>query len=410
MQSHNQFERGPIYQNLQYKLLELRKRGEKVNLNIHIPGTGGKKFDAFPTCTALQSLSEQAAVIYFEGVGGQDEAQDVNEAERYIHPVRSSPYSLEAGRQKPVSPLRGLSAFSTSNAEDFAANTPKLAGLLGIVTGAGSVTNNQRIVNTLKALDMDGILPEHVFLSGHSRGAVNCVSLANEIYREFGDRILLNLCITDPVPGPGNHRDPLKKIIPPSVVSFTCFYAQTGSEKLDSSFYATGAHDFILTNPNTTMTCFMVPHTNHGSILGDSHVVASIFNITHAVNDSKALHEIERKNLNVEVMLGAGARAKVNYHRVSAVSAHLPPLLSAAVQMIRQVFDMSNVCQLVLSEAPRTAFNANVMASRKEREKLLSSGYKRYAKNPALLFEAVEQPKPEAKASYKSISSFSSFK
>ncbi len=158
------------------------------------------------------------------------------------------------------------------------------------------------------------------------------------------------------------------------------------------------------------MTCFMVPHTNHGSILGDGHVKASIFNITHAVNDSDSRHEIERKNLMVEAMLGAGARDKVNYHRVTPVSAHLPRLLSLAVQLVRQVFDARDTGEFVLGDAPQAPFNEKVL-TRPERENLLGSGYKHYTKKPGLLFEASKLPKPEDKAlAHKSKSSFSSFK
>src|SRR5205085_2651651 len=111
---------------------------------------------------------------------------------------------------------------------DLMVQTDFLSLALGVIGGAGKMTNNERIMGALYALDNEetgSALPDVILLEGHSRGAINCISLANEIYAEYGNKIQVHMILTDPVPGPGYENAVDTLHIPKNVVSFTCFYA-----------------------------------------------------------------------------------------------------------------------------------------------------------------------------------------
>jgi Domain of unknown function (DUF5621) len=68
--------------------------------------------------------------------------------------------------------------------------------------------------------DNGGVLPETINLQGFSRGADNCLRLANVIYDLFPS-IKVNLFLIDQVPGSFRRDDPYSYTIPPNVENFT---------------------------------------------------------------------------------------------------------------------------------------------------------------------------------------------
>lgn len=87
-----------------------------------------------------------------------------------------------------------------------------------LVTGAGiesSILEASTYIQEI--IDQNGgELPTEVNLQGFSRGADNCVRLANIIYLLYPE-IKVNLFLIDPVPGPGRQDDPESYYMPPNI-------------------------------------------------------------------------------------------------------------------------------------------------------------------------------------------------
>lgn len=241
---------------------EIKKRKENHHptiLNVHIPGTGCRKDSDLPTYNAINKLRKEKNFhiphIIFEGVGsvGWD----------YVPPAMCNIFSL----QDEVNALpwyKKLFKFSwgvsTSDSEVLAGSNRISAFIGGIINGAGKIANTERIMNTLQALEEDGTLPEEIYLSGHSRGASNCIRIANAIYEKYGKKIKIHLCLTDPVPGDYKANCAMEeKIIPPNVATFTCVYAQDDVDAITKPFFVATDHTrLIFTNPQTIITSYSV--------------------------------------------------------------------------------------------------------------------------------------------------------
>jgi hypothetical protein len=361
MKRNQNYERGPTYQGVIADIQAAKQRQDPAVLNIHIPGTGARAEDPFPTRTALNDLRSAqgrsgktpSASIFLEGIAASGAG--------YVEPLQRDPTSLDPKKKK-FSLKKFFLGDNPSQIEDVIAVNPSATGVASFAFGKGDETNNQLIINTLSALENDGALPETIFLSGHSRGGINCISMANAIYQAFGDKIKIDICVTDPVPGLGQAENRENTVIPPNVRSMTCYYAQRGTNDfLDRPTLATPPDAFVLANPNTTLTTYMVPGTHHGSILSNGNVKAGIQNITMAANGLATVNHAETpRSTPTQEMIGVGAREGLNYYRTSPISVQLPAPLAAALQRTRAAFDPSYSREpaqpsIAVNSAPATA-------------------------------------------------------
>lgn len=106
----------------------------------------------------------------------------------------------------------------------------------------------------------NGELPKELSLQGFSRGADNCVRLANMIY-QLHPSIKINLFLVDPVPGPGRRDDPDSYYLPPSVQD--CQINLMLNEHRNP--YDPQHEDrYVFTNPNTRVAFNYLPG-RHGA-------------------------------------------------------------------------------------------------------------------------------------------------
>lgn len=236
-------------------------------LSVHIPGTGGSATDNFPTRFALDQLRHQHDIplIELEGAGSGINAPNI------AYRQKRSVGGWFSG---------SLVSSSQSDAEEtnhfignLASQTDTGALGAGFLQGAGEHENNELILNLLEELKKEGKLPEEMVLSGHSRGAINAIYLANEIYARYGNTIKLHLVLTDPVPGPFHEMEWKKRVIPPSVKTFTAFYA----EDHENLFFI--PHDLsrlTFCSPDTIVTTYST-HDDHITITGNSKVFGACY-------------------------------------------------------------------------------------------------------------------------------------
>jgi len=326
-----EYKKGQTYYKIKGSIKEQKKQEIPAVLNIHIPGTGGRYNSRFPTYQFLESLRDYCnehnsispAIIELEGTG--------SEGKDYISPTLNAAYTLEKERKESHF-LTSLFAVSTINLDEIAYEE-RGAQIIGVISGAGKNTNNQRIIGALKALEEDGCLPDVIFLSGHSRGAINCISMSNHIYTEFGNKIKLHLMLTDPVPGPGYESAWDTHVVPPNVVTFTVFYAADEERLL---FVAHDCTRVIFANPSTTVTCYSVPG-DHGSFF--AHFGYELYGhmqiLTCSINGISLENEIEGQNQN-EMKSGIGARKGSVFHCITPINDACPPHIAQAIDNLRQ--------------------------------------------------------------------------
>lgn len=86
------------------------------------------------------------------------------------------------------------------------------------LTGLGVESSIFEAVNFIEDIIVqnEGVIPDELTVQGFSRGADNCVRLANVIYLLYPE-IKMNLFLVDPVPGPGRRDDPESYYMPPNV-------------------------------------------------------------------------------------------------------------------------------------------------------------------------------------------------
>ncbi len=351
--------------------------------------------------------------IFFQGVGAG--------GDNYVAPVMADPNSL-TDKVRNVGTADAISGVAVSEPEQFAGKSELTALAFGLLSGAGKDMNTARIINALRALKEEGALPETLFLSGHSRGAINCISLANAIYKEFGSEIKLDLCLTDPVPGPGKSSAADERIIPPNVRTFTCFYAERGGAEdglLDKALRANDLSKLKFANPNTAVTSYSVPGTTHNTVLHDYRVTYAITQITHAANGipfnqtfneyatnaQKQLQDLyfaaQRWDLNApdpatftpldpSQMLGSGARVNAAYHRTTPILSDIPPQLSAAVNNVRVQCEQNYVPQPSKALPAGAKFDENDIPDAKARTKFLHALFKENKDNKTSRQDSLE--------------------
>ncbi len=325
---------GSVYPALLNNLMSQKNKNNSVTLNIHIPGTGCRHNDNLPTYAALQQLAHiqkqsgiKPAMLMFEGTGASTE-----EHFDYLPPSLYAANSLE--KKLKETPTFYMFAASAAQDIDLLVQSEFTALLLGVVAGAGKNTNNYRVMGALEALEEDDAFPDVIFLSGHSRGAINCISLANDIYDKYQDRIKIHLLLTDPVPGPGygNVQDTL--LIPANVISFTCFYA-ADEERL---FFIAHDHNRLkFANPQTTITSYPLDGDHNSFFHAMRKYQDYLTGIVCAINgvkpaDCKIGYGKADKSLNVK---GKGYREGSVYHLVTEINSECNTDLATVLNQLR---------------------------------------------------------------------------
>ena len=351
------FEKGRNYQNLAAKLRHQKTNNQKMVLNIHIPGTGCNKDTSIATNVALQVLEGKNAftpIIYFEGVGsGSDED--------YLPPVMANTYTLEDKKLSVKERLRNfIFGTSTSDMDGLGVMNDGLAQASGVVAGAGKKNNTLRAIHALAALKQENLLPEVVHLTGYSRGAVNCIDLANKIYQKFGNAIKIHLTLTDPVPGPMHEHDVEEQTLPPNVVSCNIFYADSEEGVFFSAIDSTR---LVVTNPKTTLTFYSAKDSDHFNLGSKSEVKSSIKQLTCAINGVQlSADEAEQQSGivmdNVEDMKGKSfIRSGAKFYQTTPINSACDNILASAIIDVRQHFEPNT--QLASSIAP-TSTNSSI--------------------------------------------------
>lgn len=138
-----------------------------------------------------------------------------------------------------------------------------------------------------------GVLPTELNLQGFSRGADNCVRLANIIYLLYPD-IKINLFLVDPVPGPGRRDDPESYHMPPNVNN--CHITLMLNEH--RNFYdPQHAERYVFTNPQTSVAYHYLPG-RHGAGLATNEKKATTPAVSQTlVQDCLLKFNIEHKAL-----------------------------------------------------------------------------------------------------------------
>ena len=130
------------------------------------------------------------------------------------------------------------------------------------VTGVGVESSLLEATTYLHEIidENDGILPSEVNLQGFSRGADNCVRLANIIYLLYPE-IKVNLFLIDPVPGPGRIDDPESFYMPPNIQDCQIVLMLDEHRK---GFQPQHKDRYIFTNPETKVD-FQYMAGRHGA-------------------------------------------------------------------------------------------------------------------------------------------------
>jgi|GEM_PF-3489095 len=161
----------------------------------------------------------------------------------------------------------------------------------------------------------DGEIPKELSLQGFSRGADNCVRLANVIYLLYPE-IKINLFLIDPVPGPGRRDDPESYHIPPSVNN--CHVSLMINEHRPP-FEPQHNGRYVFINPETRVAYHYVPGRHGAGLTTRDNTV-----ITPAV--SQVLVQDSLLKFNIETgMLPKDAKVQ-NWHRSVAGASEAQPM------------------------------------------------------------------------------------
>ncbi len=177
------------------------------------------------------------------------------------------------------------------------------------ITGAGFDSLLLEAKAYIKHITMlnQGIKPKTVNLQGFSRGADLCVRMANILFA-YDPSIQVNLCLLDPVPGPGLNKDWDSYTIPPNVKSCEIIYL------LNEHFYFFEPQDpkkYIFQNTQT-----------HRRI----HFLAGVHGTVNALCDKNPKHVASSYYLSRDTLLqfaidhhSLPAEAKLEYDNIRQI-------------------------------------------------------------------------------------------
>ncbi|MCP0913111.1 MULTISPECIES: hypothetical protein [Legionella] len=364
----------PLYLDICDNLAAQTEQGLKKILSVHFPGTGGSAEAGFPTKNAFDKLSDYSLpLIKFSGVGSGENAPVHRDTTSLAHKEKAEKTIGEQLRTLFTSPV----STSTSDPEEInkgfnetLALTETGGNLGGITTGAGENENNEIILNTLESLEQDGLFPDEIVLTGHSRGAINAIYLANEIYAKYGDKIKIHLVLTDPVPGPFHEMEWKKRVIPPSVATFTAFYA----EKHNHIFFQ--PHDLArltFTSEDTVITSYSTID-DHISITGNSKVERACVDVIAGIYglniNSNAIY---REDLELNRQWYEALQGKGDAEQTEFILQHFSRPIERRRQEIRE--NLTEQIRIEIASAQEDATNLGAQTALEEKiaEKLKQS-------------------------------------
>ncbi len=147
-----------------------------------------------------------------------------------------------------------------------------------------------------------GVLPSELNLQGFSRGADNCVRLANLIYSMYPS-IKINLFLVDPVPGPRRRDDPESYYIPPNVKD--CHMIMMLNEH-HVAFGPQHRNRYVFTNPQTQVAINHLPGRHGAGISTKEKMLTTPPESQILVQDALLSYNIEHNAL--------PKGAKIHYH------------------------------------------------------------------------------------------------
>ena len=221
-------------------------------LNINFCGTGMEA--TRPGLASVQAIKQFENRLILSGVGAPSGFDETNN-EHY--PTPGTFYVDEQLKRQPRS---------------YWLNDPMvvLQQGAGIAWGAGE-RDNFALAMTHVQQKMTGIAAHesvHINVSGYSRGAASALHFANKIYKEYGRRIKINLCLIDPNAGPGLQFNQYKRNIPSTVLNMYVIFNR--HERLHT-FRSLSPRHYVLTNAQTAFSALYV----HGSHLEQEQVPLS---------------------------------------------------------------------------------------------------------------------------------------
>lgn len=157
------------------------------------------------------------------------------------------------------------------------------------------------------------VLPSELNLQGFSRGADNCVRLANLIYSMYPS-IKINLFLIDPVPGPGRRDDPESYYIPPNVQD--CHMIMMLSEH-HFAFGPQHRNRYVFTNPQTQVAINHLPGRHGAGISTKSQTITTPPESQILVQDALLNFNIQHKAL--------PKGAKIHYHHQGFSGSRIEP-------------------------------------------------------------------------------------
>ncbi len=137
----------------------------------------------------------------------------------------------------------------------------KTSRMRGLAFGDGLIDAREEICNIARAILIDPSVKKVEFnLVGFSRGADNTFRIANDLQKEFGDKVELNILAFDPVAGPG--RNALDQHFLPANVKNCWIVLMLGENRPGFD-----AHCKVLKqNPNSKIRYIMLPGLHNDAI------------------------------------------------------------------------------------------------------------------------------------------------
>jgi hypothetical protein len=112
-----------------------------------------------------------------------------------------------------------------------------------------------------------GVVPTTINLQGFSRGADNCIRLANIIYLMYPD-IKINLFLVDPVPGPWRRDDPESYHLPPNINNCQI---NLMLDEHHTAFKPQHSDRYSFSNPNTRVAFHYLPGRHGAGLATKEH-------------------------------------------------------------------------------------------------------------------------------------------
>lgn len=202
------------------------------------------------------------------------------------------------------------------------------------LTGEGIESSILEAINYLDDIigRNEGKVPSELNLQGFSRGADNCVRLANVMYLLYPN-IKVNLFLIDPVPGPGRRDDPESYHIPPNVG--TCHVTLMNNEHRPF-FEPQHSGRYVFSNPQTKVAYHYMPGRHGAGLATRANTVITPPVSQVLVQDSLLKFNIETGMLH--------KNAKIHHWHESIANKNVPKPLETAQQSLTNKERLAHLC------------------------------------------------------------------